>query len=92
VVVSSAVDTSVGLAAGIALAAALPSLEYACGLATMSLLAGDVTACPLAETGGMLPVRAAAVDEVALARWEVDARPWRERIIAAAEFLPEHEQ
>src|SRR6185437_2957479 len=34
-VVSSAVDTSVGLAAGIALAAALPALPYACGLATM---------------------------------------------------------
>jgi O-succinylbenzoate synthase len=92
VVVSSAVDTSVGLAAGIALAAALPSLEYACGLATMSLLAGDVTADPLTETDGLLPVRAAAVDEAALARWEVDARPWRKRIIAAAEFLPEHGQ
>ena len=37
VVVSSAVDTSVGLAAGVALAAALPELPYACGLATMSL-------------------------------------------------------
>ena len=44
VVVSSAVDTSVGLAAGVALAAALPELPYACGLGTMSLLAGDVTA------------------------------------------------
>ena len=43
VVVSSAVDTSVGLAAGVALAAALPELPYACGLGTMSLLAGDVT-------------------------------------------------
>ncbi len=32
VVVSSAVDTSVGLAAGVALAAALPELPYACGL------------------------------------------------------------
>jgi len=40
VVVSSAVDTSVGLAAGVALAAALPALPYACGLGTMSLLTG----------------------------------------------------
>ena len=54
VVVSSAVDTSVGLAAGVALAAALPALPYACGLATMSLLDGDVTAAPLAEAGGEL--------------------------------------
>jgi len=89
VVVSSAVDTSVGLAAGVALAAALPSLEYACGLATMSLLAGDVTANPLTEADGLLPVRSAVVDEAALARWEVNPRAWRERIIAAAEFLPE---
>jgi o-succinylbenzoate synthase len=90
VVVSSAVDTSVGLAAGAALAAALPSLTYACGLATMSLLAGDVTADPLVEEGGSLPVRAADVDEAALARWEVDAQAWRERIAAAAQFLPGH--
>jgi O-succinylbenzoate synthase len=30
-VVSSALDTSVGIAAGVALAAALPELPYACG-------------------------------------------------------------
>ena len=89
VVVSSAVETSVGLAAGVALAAALPELDYACGLATMSLLSGDVTAEPLAESGGWLPVRAAAVDAAALARFEVDAAGWRARLLAAAEFLPE---
>jgi 2-succinyl-5-enolpyruvyl-6-hydroxy-3-cyclohexene-1-carboxylate synthase len=38
-VVSSALDTSVGLAAGVRLAAALDTLEYACGLATGLLLA-----------------------------------------------------
>ena len=89
VVVSSAVDTSVGLAAGVALAAALPELPYACGLATMSLLAGDVTADPLAEAGGELPVREAVVDPRELARWEVDAADWRARLVAAAEFLPD---
>src|ERR1700733_15207665 len=83
VVVSSAVDTSVGLAAGVALAAALPELPYACGLATMSLLAGDVTADPLAESGGMLPVRRPAVDPAALARWEADPEPWSRRGPAA---------
>jgi o-succinylbenzoate synthase len=88
VVVSSAVESSVGLAAGVALAAALPELPYACGLATMSLLAGDVTAAPLAEAGGALPVRAAAVDPAELARWEVDPAGWRARLLAAAEFLP----
>jgi len=87
VVVSSAVDSSVGLAAGVALAAALPDLPYACGLGTMSLLTGDVTADPLAESGGELPVRRPAADPGVLARWEADPAPWRERALAAAEFL-----
>jgi o-succinylbenzoate synthase len=89
VVVSSAVDTSVGLAAGVALAAALPELPYACGLATMSLLAGDVTGEPLAESGGELPVRRPAADPGALARWETDPEPWRRRALAAAGYLAE---
>jgi len=86
-VVSSAVDSSVGLAAGVALAAALPELPYACGLATMSLLAGDVTAEPLAESGGELPVRRPPVDLAALAQWETDPGPWRQRAAAAARYL-----
>jgi o-succinylbenzoate synthase len=85
--VSSAVDTSVGLAAGAALAAALPELPYACGLATMSLLNGDVTAEPLTEAGGELPVRRPAVSEAELARWEIDPGPWRERARAAERYL-----
>lgn len=56
VVVSSAVETSVGLAAGLALAAALPELPYACGLGTASLLTGDVCATPLVAVDGRLPV------------------------------------
>src|SRR6201996_1662553 len=87
VVVSSAVDSSVGLAAGVALAAALPDLPYACGLATMSLLAGDVTGEPLTERGGELPVRRPAVDLGELARWETDPEPWRQRARAAAGVL-----
>jgi O-succinylbenzoate synthase len=87
VVVSSAVDSSVGLAAGVALAAALPELPYACGLATMSLLTGDVTASPLAESGGELAVRRPPVDPDELAKWEADPGPWRQRALAAAEHL-----
>ena len=45
-VVSSALETSVGLAAGVALAAALPELEYASGLATVGMLADDVADAP----------------------------------------------
>jgi o-succinylbenzoate synthase len=87
VVVSSAIDTSVGLAAGVALAAALPELPYACGLATMSLLTGDVTAEPLTETGGELPVRRPAVSETELARWEIDSGSWQARAREAERYL-----
>jgi o-succinylbenzoate synthase len=86
-VVSSAVESSVGLAAGVALAAALPALPYACGLATMSLLTGDVTGQPLAEAGGTLPVRRPVLDTERLAAWQIDPTPWRARVVAAAEFL-----
>lgn len=43
-VVSSALETSVGLAAQLALAGALPDLDFACGVGTLSLLEGDVVA------------------------------------------------
>ncbi|EFV14674.1 o-succinylbenzoate synthase [Segniliparus rugosus] len=41
-VVSSAVETSVGMGAQVALAAAIPELPYACGFGTGSLLTGDL--------------------------------------------------
>ena len=53
---SSALDTSVGLAAGVRLASALPELTYACGLATGLLLAEDVVDRPLRPAGGVLTV------------------------------------
>ncbi|HYG94501.1 MAG TPA: o-succinylbenzoate synthase [Nocardioides sp.] len=56
VVVSSALETSVGIAAGVALAAALPELPYACGLATVRLLTADVVTEPLLPVAGELPV------------------------------------
>ncbi|GAB3194474.1 o-succinylbenzoate synthase [Geodermatophilus arenarius] len=55
-VVSSALESSVGIAAGVALAAALPELPFACGLATVALLDGDVTDAPLLPVDGALPV------------------------------------
>ncbi len=76
VVVSSAVDTSVGLAAGVALAAALPELPFACGLGTGTLLTDDVTADPLVPVDGFLPVRTVTPDGPSLARTAAD---WRTR-------------
>ena len=56
VVVSSALETSVGLAAELALAAALPRLELACGLGTLALFEGDVVATTTPRTPGRLAV------------------------------------
>ncbi|NHD18261.1 MULTISPECIES: o-succinylbenzoate synthase [unclassified Actinopolyspora] len=55
-VVSSAVESSVGLAAQLALAGALPRLPFACGLGTISLLDGDVVTDSLLPTAGRMPV------------------------------------
>ncbi|NEW38531.1 o-succinylbenzoate synthase [Nocardia cyriacigeorgica] len=55
-VVSSALETSVGLSAQLALAATLPELDYACGLGTVALFEGDVVAEPLLPVDGFLPV------------------------------------
>ncbi len=68
VVVSSALETSVGIAAGVALAAALPELPHACGLATVQLLADDVAVAPLLPVDGALPVVRPEVDPAALER------------------------
>ncbi|HEY6741576.1 MAG TPA: o-succinylbenzoate synthase [Lapillicoccus sp.] len=89
-VVSSALDSSVGMAAGVALAAALPELPYACGLGTVELLAADVAHDRLVPSGGSVPVgpvradddlvdaAAAAPDRVA---W------WRERVAGCHAYL-----
>jgi o-succinylbenzoate synthase len=73
VVVSSALETSVGIAAGVALAAALPELHHACGLATVQLLEGDVVDEPLLPVGGVLQVRRPEVSSALLARWSAEA-------------------
>lgn len=83
VVVSSAVETSVGLAAGLALAAALPQLPYACGLGTLSLLESDVCRDPLQVVDGHIEVRRPEVDPHQLHRLEIDAEDWSERARAA---------
>lgn len=88
VVVSGALDSAVGLAAGIALAAALPRAPGACGLGTGALLAEDVVSTPLVPADGMLAVQRVSPDLDALmrARGRLDddqAKRWRERAVEA---------
>ncbi|WP_411701432.1 o-succinylbenzoate synthase [Conyzicola sp.] len=75
-VVSSALETSVGISMGLHLAAALPELPYDCGLATVSLLSLDVAAEPLLPVDGAIGVRRVTPDARVLA--ENAASPDRE--------------
>lgn len=77
-VVSSALDTSVGIRAGLALAAALPELPYACGLGTVSLFEQDITLDPLVADDGAIRLRDVAADAGLLERYAAspDRRDW----------------
>ncbi|GAA1442907.1 o-succinylbenzoate synthase [Mycobacterium cookii] len=88
VVVSSAIESSIGIAAGVALAAALPELHHASGLATVQMLTGDVVAQPLLPVDGMLVVARPDVDEAALAGVAAaDDRVahWRARLVSVGQ-------
>ena len=71
-VVTSMIESSVGLAAGVALAAAVPDLPYACGLGTGSLLAGDVVVNRLVPLKGSLEVRRPVPDPELLDRYGLE--------------------
>lgn len=77
-VVSSALDTSIGLSMGVALAAALPQLDFDCGLGTAALFTGDVAAPALAPHDGSLAVGRIEPDAGALAAHaaSADRRAW----------------
>jgi O-succinylbenzoate synthase len=79
-VVSSALDSAVGISYGLQLAASLPSLDYACGLATGQLLSADIAALPLKN--GELPVHSVSPDTDLLAKYAVPVERltwWKER-------------
>jgi O-succinylbenzoate synthase len=89
-VVSSALDTSVGIRAGLALAAALPELPFACGLGTVELMAGDVTDDSLVPVGGAISLRDLAIEQELLDRWQAPGdrqQWWRERVIRCHALL-----
>ena len=89
VVVSSALETSVGLSVGVAAAAAVPGVPRAAGLATASLLVGDVTQ-PLIPERGLLPVGRLEPDQELIDRTPVDGdlvTRWGMRLEGMAEHL-----
>jgi O-succinylbenzoate synthase len=89
-VISSALETSVGIAAGLAAAAALPQLDFACGLGTVSLFTGDVVVDSLVPIEGEMTVRRPEPDPALLERFAADRETSAEllrRLRRAAEVL-----
>ena len=81
VVVSSALESVVGISHGLRLASALPNLEYACGLATSALFEADLGSIPISN--GAMSVEAPEIDDERFQRFAASADRlewWRNRI------------
>jgi len=85
VVVSSALESAVGINYGLALAASFEEMEFDCGLATASLLSADVGHLPIVD--GEIAIREIEPNfeglEVSAERYEW----WKNRIMKTAELL-----
>ena len=91
VVVSGSLDSAVGLDSGVAAAAALGQLPFACGLGTGALFVEDLTATPRVPVSGFLPVGRTTPDLDALlaARERVTSERvgyWDARLVEAWPF------
>ena len=89
VVVSSALDSAVGIAVGLSAAAALPTLNHACGLGTGRLFVEDITE-PVEAKDGYLPVGPVTPDPArlqALAASPQRRQWWIERVRACYPLL-----
>ena len=72
IVISSALETSVGMYSGLLAASLLEDLPYACGLGTVSLLEGDPTLEPRVGFDGYIDVKRVDPDPELLERWRPD--------------------
>ncbi len=89
-VVSSAIETSVGLSMGVHLACALDDLEFDCGLGTLNLLAGDIAKNPLFPEQSILRPGQVEVDEHLLEKYSASPERqefWRSRVARCLELL-----
>lgn len=86
VVVSSALESAVGINYGLLLAASLPEMNFDCGLGTGSLLAADIATLPIVD--GEIEITEVEPDfngyEVAAERYKW----WKNRAMRCAELLP----
>ena len=92
VVISSALESSIGMVAGIALAAHLPQ-EMVCGLGTVALLDGDLVTDPLLPNAGSVEVREVTLDPNRVAEFRLpqeQVTKWHNRIARAFERVVAH--
>ena len=90
VVISSALETSVGMYSGLLAASLLDDLPYACGLGTVALLEGDPTLEPRVGFDGFIDVKRVDPDPALLERWRPDrlrAAEMLRKLRAAARVL-----
>jgi O-succinylbenzoate synthase len=83
VVISSALETGIGISHGLALAASVSNLDGACGLGTVALLASDVVSPAVLPIAGELSVLRVVPDEDLLGRFRADANRtmwWENRV------------
>jgi O-succinylbenzoate synthase len=76
VVISSALDSSVGISHGLSLAEAVPNLYGACGLGTVCLFEGDVTSNPLIPINGIIKNRKVIPDRIEEFKAESGRQKW----------------
>jgi o-succinylbenzoate synthase len=89
IVISSALDSAVGIAIGLTAAAALPKLHHACGLGTGRLFVEDV-ADVAAPTDGFLPVTAVTPEPARLRALAVSPKRrqwWIDRVKACYQLI-----
>ena len=92
VVISSALESSIGMVAGIALAAHLPQ-EMVCGLGTVALLDGDLVTDSLLPNAGSVEVREVTLDSKRVAEFRLPQEhvtKWHNRIARAFERVLAH--
>ena len=85
VVVSSALESAVGINYGLQLAASFPEMKFECGLGTGSLLSADVASLPIVD--GAIEISDVEPD---IAEYEVSPERfewWKNRVMKTAELL-----
>ena len=81
VVISSALESAVGISYGLALAARVPNLDYACGLGTSALFNQDISDIPIVN--GAIKATSYPIDLDRVERYELKGERlewWRNRI------------